>query len=153
MDDSTLDSSLDHPQTVPAEQQAADAGWSDDDKAQIVNLFTTYRAGWAQDRMLRFPNWLRCPDVQGHPDSSWDAGSNTYVDALAWYRQNPSNDGADDVDLEKFINNITQMFGTGFVAALSRGVPPTLVRPENAENLADTTTAKASQEAIGLLSA
>ena len=149
-DTALIDNSLDHPQTVTAEQQAD--LWSDTDKAQIVAMITNKRGAWAQDRMMRFPGWLKNSQMyKGIQILGWDAGSNTYVDALAWYRQNSGEDSDDDLDLEKYINNITQMFGTGFIAALSRGVPPTLVRPENAENLADTTTAKASQEAIGII--
>jgi hypothetical protein len=151
-DEPVLDNSLDNPQAVTSEQQAADQGFSDDEKAQIVGLIQTYRKQWAQDRMLRFPSWLKNIQMyKGIQVLGWDPGSNTYFDALGWYRQQGNNDGADDTYLEKYINNITQMFGTGFVAALSRGVPPTLVRPENAEDLKDTTTAKASQEAIGII--
>lgn len=145
------ESSPDNPQTETADQQQAEEGLTDDEKTALVELISSYRKQWSTDRLLRFPQWLKNTlFYKGIQVLGWDPSSSTYFDALSWYRQNGSA-AADDTYLEKYINNITQMFGTGFVAALSRGVPPTLVRPENAENLADTTTARAAQEAIGII--
>jgi hypothetical protein len=81
----------------------------------------------------------------------WDPGNQTYFDAYAWYRQNSSEQDGEDTYLEKYGNNITQMLEGGFVGTMSRGVPPTVVKPENAEILADVTTAKAASEAISII--
>jgi hypothetical protein len=147
----TPDSTPDNPQQESATEQVQEQGITDDDKTAIVQLITSYRQQWTTDRLLRFPQWLKNTQMyKGIQVLGWDPGNNTYFDALAWYRQN-GDSNADDTYLEKYINNITEMFGGAYIAALSRGVPPTVVRPENAENLADTTTAKAAQQAVGII--
>src|ERR1035441_8822756 len=60
-------------------------------------------------------------------------------------------DGDASYLLDRFKNNITKMLGTAFVGTMSRSVPPTVIKPENAEIEADVTTAKAAGEAISII--
>lgn len=146
-----VDQTPDNPSPVTGEQQVQQAGLSEDDKTAIVQLIQSYRQGWSPDRLLRFPGWLKnIQFFKGTQILGWDPAQNVYFDALGWYRQNGSSD-TDDIGLEKYINNITEMFGTAYIAALSRGIPPTVVKPEDAANLTDTTTAKAAQQAISVI--
>ena len=141
----------DNPQTETAEEQEQQLQFPEGYQSKMVETITTYRTGWAPDRLLRIPGWMRNVLMfRGSQLIEFDPGSNTYVDVLAWNRQNGKAE-AEDTYLEKYGNNITQMLETGFVGTMSRGVPPTLVRPENAEILADVTTAKAAQEAISII--
>lgn len=142
----------DHPQLQNMDELDQALGipvkWRD----KIVETITSYRTGWAPDRLLRIPLWMRnLLMFRGSQLLAWDPGNSTYFDAYAWYRQNQKEGDAEDTYLEKYGNNITQMLETGFVGTMSRGVPPTVVRPENAEILADVTTAKAAGEAIAII--
>src|ERR1035441_2335295 len=99
---------------------------------------------------MKMPNWLKNTEYdKGKQILGWDPISRTYFDAVAWYRQN--NQETDYSYLEKYINNITQNCRRNFASAVARAVPPVVIRPENAENLADMTTAKAAQEAISII--
>ncbi|MGA8727381.1 MAG: hypothetical protein WB608_01415 [Terracidiphilus sp.] len=142
----------DNPQTETTTQQEQQlqipAGYKD----KMVETITTYRTGWAPDRLLRIPEWMRnILMFRGRQALAWDPGSNNYIDLVSYYRQEGKDQEGESDYLEQYGNNITQMLETGFVGTMSRGVPPTLVRPENAEILADVTTAKAAQEAISII--
>ena len=142
----------DNPQTKTIEQQEMSLGIPKKWKDKMVETITAYRTGWAPDRLLRIPLWMRNVLMfRGSQLLGWDPGNNTYFDAYAWYRQNAREQEGEDTYLEKYGNNITQMLEAGFVGTMSRGVPPTVVRPENAEILADVTTAKAAGQAISII--
>jgi hypothetical protein len=143
----------DNPQPKSAQEQEQSIQFPDGYKDKIIETIKSYRNGWAPDRLLRIPNWMRNVLMfRGSQLLGWDPSSNTYFDALAWYRTEGRKDSdGDDTYLEKYANNITSMLESGFVGTMSRGIPPTLVRPENAEVLADVTTAKAAQEAISII--
>jgi hypothetical protein len=99
---------------------------------------------------MKMPNWLKNTEYdKGKQILGWDPITRTYFDAVAYYRQN--NQETDYSYLEKYVNNITQTCRRNFAAAVARAVPPVVIRPENAENLADMTTAKAAQEAITII--
>ena len=141
----------DHPQQETIEQQEQAQDIDPKYKDLMIKTITAYRNQWGPDRLLRIPQWMRNVLMfRGNQLIEYDPGSNTYVDVMAWNRQNGKAD-AEDTYLEKYGNNITQMLEAGFVGTMSRGVPPTLVRPVNAEILADVTTAKAAQEAISII--
>jgi hypothetical protein len=147
-----LTHSADNPQTQTAEQQEVDFGFPTGYKDKLLETITTYRTGWAPDRLLRIPEWMRnILMFRGRQALAWDQGANSYIDLVAWYRQSGKEQEGESEYLEQYGNNITQMLETGFVGTMSRGVPPTLVRPENSEILADVTTAKAAQEAISII--
>jgi hypothetical protein len=149
---SDVDYTPDNPQLVDSQQEIQSLGISEEDQNRLVETITAYRTQWAQDRLLRIPIWMKnILMYRGKQVLGWDPAQQTYFDALAWYRQSGNQQDGDDTYLEKYINNITQMLGTAFVGTMSRGVPPTVVRPENAEILADVTTAKAAQEAISII--
>lgn len=144
--------SPDNPLTGTAEENLAKDEIDDDFKQKTVAIITKYRSQWAQDRILRMPQWTKnLLYYRGQQILAWDAGNKTYFDALAYYRSEGKQTDGDDTYLERYSNNITKMCGTGYVGRMSRGVPPTIIRPENAEILADVTTAKAAQESISII--
>ena len=141
----------DNPQTETSEQQEQKLQLPDGYEAKIVETITTYRTGWAPDRLLRIPGWMRNVLMfRGSQLIEYDPSSNTYVDVIAYNRANGKAQ-AEDTYLEKYSNNITQMLEGGFSAVIAGEVPSVIVKPENAEILADVTTAKASQEAISII--
>lgn len=116
----------------------------------VGEIISPIRTQWNTDRIMRMPNWLKNTEYdKGKQILGWDPVSRTYFDAVAWYRQN--NQESDYSYLEKYVNNITQTCRRNFTAAVARAVPPVVVRPENADNLADMTTAKAAQEAVSII--
>ncbi len=142
-----------NPNLLTADQQEQQFQFPEGYQEKILATIQAYRDDWAPNRLLRIPDWMRNVLMfRGSQLLGWDAGQNTYFDALAWYRQSGrQEDDGDDTYLDRYSNNITQMLGEAFVGTMSRAVPPTLVRPENAEILADVTTAKAAQEAISII--
>ena len=142
------------PQNPLAGDQQATAnrsGLSNEEQQQVVQeIVMPIRNQWATDRIMRMPNWLKNTEYdKGKQILGWDPISRTYFDAVAWYRQN--NQETDYSYLEKYVNNITQTCRRNFTAAVARAVPPVVVTPENADNLADMTTAKAAQEAVTII--
>jgi hypothetical protein len=141
----------DNPMLVTPEQQEQKLQLPEEYKNKMVETITSYRSGWAPDRLLRIPGWMRnILMFRGSQLIEFDPSSNTYVDVLAWNRQNGKAE-AEDTYLEKYSNNITQMLEGGFSSVIAGAVPSVIVKPENAEILADVTTAKASQEAISII--
>jgi hypothetical protein len=140
-----------NPQPVSGKEQIAAEGLTDEDWNILIDeIITPYRTEWAPNRLLQLPRWIKAAEYdKGNQNLAWDPVSKQYFDAVAWYRQNG---GEEDVTyLEKYTNNITRMLRRSYVASVARGVPPVVVRPENAENLNDSTTAKASQQAISII--
>ena len=116
----------------------------------VHEVIQPFRTQWATDRIMKMPNWLKSTEYdKGKQILGWDPITRTYFDAVAYYRQN--NQETDYSYLEKYVNSITQTCRRNFTAAVARAVPPVVIRPENAENLADMTTAKAGQEAITII--
>lgn len=143
---------VDNPMTTPPEEMEAMLGISADDKAKLIETVTQYRTQWAPDRILRFAQWQKAGMFyRGQQIIAWDPQSQNYFDAVAWFRQEGKAAAGQEIGAEKYINNITQMLGTGFVGTMSRGIPPTVIRPENAQILADVTTAKAAQDAVTII--
>ena len=141
----------DNPMMETPEQQEQKLQLPEEYKEKMVETITTYRGGWAPDRLLRIPGWMRnILMFRGSQLIEFDPSSNTYVDVLAYNRQNGKAE-AEDTYLEKYSNNITQMLEGGFSSVIAGAVPSVIVKPENAEILADVTTAKASQEAISII--
>jgi hypothetical protein len=140
-----------NPDRNTQEQSEESWGLTPDETDTVVNgIIKPIRARWSTNRILQMPTWLRNFEFdRGRQILGWDPVSRTYFDAVAWCRQN--NQETDYSYLEKYINNITQAVRRNFTAAVGRAVPPVIVRPENAENLADMTTAKAAQEAISIV--
>jgi hypothetical protein len=140
-----------NPSIGSKEERLRSSGLTHEEEQRIVSeIIQPFRTQWATDRIMKMPNWLKNTEYdKGKQILGWDPVSRTYFDAVAWYRQN--NQQSDYSYLEKYVNNITQTCRRNFSAAVARAVPPVVVRPENAENLADMTTAKAAQEAISII--
>src|ERR1700761_6690713 len=144
--------SIDNPSELPADQIEQMLGVTEAEKTKIVETITSYRGQWAPDRILRFANWQKNGMFyKGQQILAWDPETQTYFDAVAWFRQQGKAAAGQEIGAEKYQNNITQMLGTGFVGTMSRGIPPTVIRPANAQVLADVTTAKAAQDAITII--
>lgn len=143
--------SPENPQTKTPDQNLADQQVPQEMKDLMVETITKYRSEWAPERLQRFPLYMKNVLMyRGQQTLAWDSGQNTYFDALAYWRSNPKQDGQDTY-IERYQNNITQMLGDSFVGTMSRGIPPTIVQPQNAEELADVVTAQAGQEAISII--
>lgn len=142
----------DNPQKDRPREQRQDFGISKDDELLLVETVTIYRGQWAPDRLARIPIWMKnVLFYRGSQVLAWDLNSGTWFDAVAWWKQSGNEEQGNDIYDERFICNLTQMFGVGFKGMMARGIPLTVVLPENAEILADVTTAKAAQEAIGII--
>jgi hypothetical protein len=141
----------DAPQRGDKEAIRARSGLTKEHEDMLVNeVIKAYRTQWATDRIMRMPTWLKNTEMdKGRQVLGWDPITRTYFDAVAYSRMN--NQETDYSYLEKYVNNITQTVRRNFTAAVARAVPPVIVRPVNAENLADQTTAKAAQEAISIV--
>ena len=142
----------DNPQKTTPEQSLEMLGISEEDKRELVQIITSYRTQWAPDRLLRMPGWMRNDLMyRGRQLLGWDEQGGSWYDCLAEYMQAGSPEGDASYLLDRFTNNITKMLGTAFVGTMSRSVPPTAIRPENADVEADVTTAKAAQESISII--
>ncbi len=143
--------SSENPSDLDKSQLVRESGLTNDEEQIVVaQIIHAYRTQWATDRIMRMPNWLKNAEFdKGRQVLGWDPITRTYFDAVAWYRQN--NQETDYSYLEKYVNNITQMMRRNFCSAVASAVPPVVITPQNAENLADMTTAKASQEAVSII--
>ena len=140
----------------PSKEQSSTANVSDwglteeQNQTVVTSIIQPYRTQWSVNRIEQMPQWLKFAEFdRGRQVLGWDPITRTYFDAIAWNRYN--NQDVDYSYLEKYVNNITQIVRRNFDAAMARGVPPVIVQPENAENLADATTAKAAQEAVSII--
>lgn len=87
---------------------------------------------------------------KGNQYISFGGGTASFFDANDWMGDQHSQD-TDDKDLYRYCNNFYQMLATGFVAALSPQVPKSKWMPEDADELADVTTAKAAQTLVDIV--
>src|ERR1700732_2051756 len=147
----TAEHNAQNPLLGDKQEQERKSGLTSEQEQRIVSeIIQPFRTQWATDRIMKMPNWLKSTEYdKGKQILGWDPITRTYFDAVAWYRQN--NQESDYSYLEKYVNNITQTCRRNFAAAVARAVPPVVIRPENAENLADMTTAKAAQQAISII--
>jgi ribosomal protein L37AE/L43A len=127
-------------------------GVSEEDQKLLIDTIAEYRASWAQDRLERIRQWTENIFYwKGIQVIRWDTSTNCWYDALAWARSN-NQDSGEDTDIERWINPLTLMFCNVFTGTMSRAVPKTIVKPQDADpGLKDTVTAKAAAEAIGII--
>lgn len=144
--------STENPMVQPAEEQWMQLDLSEEDIQATVKIIGMYRNQWAVDRLERMRVWMKNNLMyRGIQVLDWHAESGTWVDSLAWYQgSNKVRDG-ETTNLERFIHPITLMLGQTFIGNMSREVPLTVVRPQDARILADLTTAEAAQDAIGII--
>jgi hypothetical protein len=141
----------DAPEVKDQQQVTQVSGLTDEEQQRIVKeIIHPYRTQWSTDRILRMPEWLKYTEFdKGNQILEWDPQTRNWFDAVAWARQ--QNQETDYTRLERYLNNITQKIRKTFTTAVARAVPPIVIQPENAENLADLTTAKAAQEAVTII--
>jgi hypothetical protein len=144
--------SMENPQTQTPEDQWMQLNLSQDDINQTVQIVTTYRNQWVTDRLERQRIWGKNVLMyRGIQVLDWHQEQGTWVDTLAWYRGSDKVRDGEATDLERYIHPLTLMLGQAFIGNMSREVPLTVVRPQDARVLADITTAQAAQDAIGII--
>lgn len=127
-------------------------GVSEADQKMLKDTVTDYRASWAQDRLERIRQWMQNVFYwKGIQLIRWDNATNCWYDVLAWARST-NQDSGEDTDLERWMNPLVLMFCNVWVGILSRTLPKTVIKPQNADPaLQDTVTAKAAQEASRII--
>lgn len=142
-----------NPQTQSPESAYFSTGSvTEEDQKTLVEIISDYRSSWAQDRLERIRQWMENVFYwKGIQVIRWNNSTNCWYDALAWSRSQNSDSG-EDTDLERWINPLVLMFCNVFTGTMSRAVPKTVVKPQNADpKLKDTVTAKAAVEAIRII--
>lgn len=142
-----------NPQLVTGQEQVRESGLLHEEEQTIISaIVQPYRTQWSTNRMARLPSWLKNTEFyKGNQVLSWDPKTRTWFDAVAWYQNGQGNQDHDNTYLTRYVNNLTQSLGTSFIGALARGIPQAVIRPQDADNLSDATTAKAAQEAITII--
>lgn len=125
---------------------------SEADRKMLVEIISEYRNSWAQDRLERIRQWMENVFYwKGIQCIRWDTSTNCWYDVMAWSRSQ-NQDTGEDTDLERWINPLTLMFCNVFTGTMSRAVPKTVIKPQDANpTLKDTVTAKAAIEAIRII--
>ncbi len=141
-----------NPETQPAENQWMQLNLSQDDITTTVQIVSMYRNQWSMDRLQRMRIWMKNVLMYRNVQVlDWHEQSGTWVDSLAWYQGSDKERQGETTNLERFIHPVTLMLGQTFIGNMSREVPLTVVRPQDARVLADLTTAEAAQDAIGII--
>ncbi len=144
--------SVENPMLQSAPDQWMQLDLSEQDIDQTKKIIGMYRNQWGTDRLERMRVWMKNNLMyRGVQVLDWHEGSGTWVDSLSWYQgKNKVRDG-ETTDLERYIHPITLMLGQTFIGNMSREVPLTVVKPQDARVLADLTTAEAASDAIGII--
>jgi hypothetical protein len=141
-----------NPEQRPAENQWIELDLSEEDINQTVSIITMYRNQWSMDRLQRMRIWMKNVLMyRGVQVLDWNEQAGNWVDSLAWYQGSDKVRQGESTGLERFIHPVTLMLGQTFIGNMSREVPMTIVRPQDARVLADLTTAEAAQDAIGII--
>jgi len=141
-----------NPVQMSLEDQCAALGLSQEDIQTTITIIGMYRNQWGTDRLKRLRIWTKNELMyRGIQILDWDENSQSWFDSLAWYRGSDKVRDGESTNLERYINNITAMLGSAFIGNMSREVPLTVVKPQDARVLADMTTATAGQDAIGII--
>jgi hypothetical protein len=140
-----------NPMQGTADDPKNSGGMTQEDQTKMMDLVRRYRTQWQQDRLAIV---MRCMEniefFKGNQYISFDPLNFRYFDSMSWFADQHAED-SDDTDLYQYCNNFYQMLCTGFIAALSPQLPKQTFLPENAENLTDVTTAKASVTLIEII--
>lgn len=128
---------------------------SSDEQSRLIALVQRYKSQWSQDRMILIERCLlNLEFFKGNQFIAFGPGNAEFFDAVRWMNEagrGLNAEASDDKDLYQYCNNFYQMLATGFVAALSPQVPKSRWLPENADSLADVTTARAAQTLIDII--
>ena len=137
------------PLTVPAGTQL-----DENDQQRLLALVRRYKDQWSQDRRVLMQRCLQNLEFfKGNQFISFGPGETDFFNAVDWMNEDGHADDSDDKDLYQYCSNFYQMLATGFVAILAPQVPKSKWMPEDAEQLADVTTARAAQTLIGIIEA
>ncbi|MGB8538937.1 MAG: hypothetical protein WCD57_21120 [Acidobacteriaceae bacterium] len=140
------------PMQGSADEPQNSAQLSEEDQQRLIGLVRSYKDQWSQDRVVLMQRCLQNLEFfKGNQFISFGPGESEFFNALDWMNQEEHAQDADDKDLYQYCNNFYQMLATGFVAALAPQVPKSKWMPEDAEQLADVTTAKAAQTLIDII--
>ncbi len=140
------------PMQGKADEPQNSAQLSEEDQQRLIALVRSYKDQWSQDRVVLMQRCLQNLEFfKGNQFISFGPGEAEFFNAVDWMNQGDHAQDADDKDLYQYCNNFYQMLATGFVAALAPQVPKSKWMPEDAEQLADVTTAKAAQTLIGII--
>jgi hypothetical protein len=140
-----------------ADESQNSANLSEEDQSRLIALVRRYKDQWSQDRLVLMQRCIENLEMfKGNQFISFAGGNASFFDATDWIGStsggnNQHSQNADDKDLYQYCNNFYQMLATGFVAALAPQVPKSKWMPEDAEQLADTTTAEAAQTLISII--
>ena len=144
--------SPENPEQMTAQDQWMQLNIPTDDITQSVQIVGMYRNQWGTDRLKRMQIWLK--NVLFYRNIQvidWNQDNGTWVDALSWYQGSDKVRDGESTHLQRFIHPVTLMLGQTFVGNMSREVPNTVVKPQDARILADMTTAAAAQDAVGII--
>ena len=140
------------PMQGKADEPQNSAQLSEEDQQRLIALVRSYKDQWSQDRVVLMQRCLQNLEFfKGNQFISFGPGESEFFNAVDWMNQGDHAQDSDDKDLYQYCNNFYQMLATGFVAALAPQVPKSKWMPEDAEQLADVTTAKAAQTLIGII--
>jgi hypothetical protein len=141
-----------NPALDSAEDQWMQLDLSEADIEATVKIVGMYRNQWAADRLLRMQIWLKnVLFYRGIQVIDWNEDSGNWVDALSWYQGSDKTRDGESTHLRKFIHPLTLLLGQTFIGNMSREVPNTVVKPQDARILADKATAEAAQDAVGII--
>lgn len=144
--------SPENPEQFTPDEQWMQLDIPEEDIDETVDIVSLYRNQWAMDRLQRMRIWMKNVLMYRNIQVlDWHEGSGTWVDSLAWYQGSNKVQDGESTELERFIHPVTLMLGQTFIGNMSREVPLTVVRPQDARILADMTTAEAAQDAIGII--
>jgi hypothetical protein len=140
------------PMQGTADEPQNSAQLNEEDQQRLIALVRSYKDQWSQDRVVLMQRCLQNLEFfKGNQFISFGPGESEFFNAVDWMNQGDHAQDADDKDLYQYCNNFYQMLATGFVAALAPQVPKSKWMPEDAEQLADVTTAKAAQILIDII--
>ena len=140
------------PMQGTADEPQNSAQLNEEDQQRLIALVRSYKDQWSQDRVVLMQRCLQNLEFfKGNQFISFGPGDSEFFNAVDWMNQGDHAQDADDKDLYQYCNNFYQMLATGFVAALAPQVPKSKWMPEDAEQLADVTTAKAAQILIDII--
>lgn len=144
--------SPENPMLESPEEQWMQLNLSQEDIDQTVGIISLYRNQWGTDRLMRLRVWMKSNLFYRNVQIlDWHEQSQSWIDSLAWYRGSDKTRDGETTGLERFLHPMTLMLGQTFIGNMSREVPLTVVKPQDARVLADLTTAEAGEDAIGII--
>ncbi len=153
---SVAETSAGNPALETPQNQWMQLNISQEDIDHTVRIVSLYRDQWCTDRLVRQRIWIKnVLFYRGIQVLDWyqdmNGGSGGWVDSLAWYQGSNKTKDGESTELEKYIHPLTLMLGQTFIGVLSREIPTTVVKPEDARQQPDLVTAEAAQDALEII--